>query len=320
MAKPVRSLRYAKSRAEQDWLGTLLIRQVAIATIRAERAYRHETALAAERMRKAADVYEDERLVLAREIMADLGADPVTTRRRLLKAPEGVDALMERLGALREPTRSRGMIVWDDAEGQELDRCMGQIPGQAPLSRAAMLTRGIVYDHWVGLDPTEFDGLSAADRLYWALDEIGKIIDGELTALAAHRATIDPSRAEHGRAEASERSMLDLGTQGAAIRRYASAAERSILKMLRELRLIRYEAQLKAMPPAEAVAALTTMVAEMPALQDVRGELASFYQPSRPQPQSDRQATLESIVADSKTSFVPITVGRSPDQPVPPPS
>ena len=305
---------------EGDVLGTLLIRQVAIATIRAERAYRHETALAAERMRKAADLFDDERLVLAREIIADLAADPVTTRRRLLKAPEGVDALVERLGALREQTVPRGMIAWDDEEGRELVRCLGQVPGQAPLSRAALLTRGIVYDHWLGLDPAEFADLSAADRLYWALDEIARIIDDELAALAAHRATIDPTRAEAGRAEASERTLLDLGAQGVAIRRYAGAAERTILKMLGELRIMRHEAQLKAMPPAGAAEAFQTMVAEVPARKEVRAESASFRPPGRPHPRPRRRATLESIVADPKPSFVPFAVGRVPGRPIPPPS
>ncbi len=303
-----------------DYLGTLLVRQVAIATIRAERAYRHETAIAAERMRRAGDVFDDARLVLAREILADLHVDPVTTRRRLVAAPEGIAALVERLGALRAKAESEGFIAWDDGEGKELDLCMGQPPGQSPLSRGALLTRGIVYDHWVGLDPTEFAGLSAADRLHWAVGEIRLIIDGELANLEAQRATLDTNRAAQSRAEASERTMLDLGTPGMAIRRYAGAAERTILKMLKELRIMRYEAQLKALPPAEAAEALTTMVAEMPALKEVRDELASFCPSPRPESRPGRRAMLESMVADPTPSVVPIRVGRGPDQPGAPPS
>jgi len=199
---------------EGDILTALLVRQVAIASIRVERAYRHETALAAERMRRAADVYDDDRKAMAEQILGEIKLDPVTARRRLLAAPEGVDALLGRLRALREQAEPRSFVAWDDAEGVELDLCLGCRPGQAPLSRVGLLTRGIVYDFWEGLDPAEHAHLDFAARLHWAVGAIHTLITAEITHLEAHRASLDPERPEKGRAEAAERSLLDLGCGG----------------------------------------------------------------------------------------------------------
>ena len=101
--------------AEGDVLGGVLVRQFAIASIRVERAFRHESALAAERMRKAPEVFDDERLSRVQAILGEIELDPVTIRRRLLAVPEGVDALIVRLRALRAQTDSTRIIAWDQA-------------------------------------------------------------------------------------------------------------------------------------------------------------------------------------------------------------
>ena len=257
---------------EGDVLAALLVRQVAIASIRVERAFRQETADAAERMRKAADVFDDERLTRAQQILGEISHDPVTVRRRLLVAPEGVDALIARLRELRVKTESTRHVVWDEEEGTELELCLGHKPGQTPLSRSALLTRGIVYDHWVGLDPAEFDGMTFEARLLWAVAEVQGIIDGEIGDLEAHRASLDTSRRDRGRAEAAERSLLDLGKEGTALRRYAGSAERTMFKTLQELRLHRAGVQ-AANPTAEVLAA---SLAENPSSKEVTAKSASF--------------------------------------------
>ena len=231
---------------EGDALGGALVRQMAIATIRVERAFRQETATAGARMRKAGEVFDDDRLVRAQEVLRDIAIDPVTIRRRLLVAPEGVDALIVRLRALRTRTESTRFVAWEDEEGKELDQILGNRPGQVPLSRAGMLTRGIAFDHWLGLDPAEFAGMEFEPRLYWAIGEVQKIIDAEIQFLQAHRASLDTTRRDQDRAEAAERQLLDLSKDGIALRRYAGAAERSMLKMLQELRLARAEGQERA--------------------------------------------------------------------------
>lgn len=299
-------------------LGAMLVRHVAIASIRVERAMRHESALAAERMRRAGDVYNDERQRMAELILAQISLDPATARRRLMAAPEGIDVLTKRLRELLEKAEPQTYVAWDEAEGNELDHCLGFKPGQAPMSRVGMLTRGIMYDHWVGLDPAEFADKTPEGRVLWAIGSIHAIITAELTTLEAHRATLDPARPEQGRAEAPERSLIDLEKEGLALRRYANAAERTIAQLLKELRLIRYEAQLKAMPPAEATETLTTMLTEIPALKDVRSELASFGSPPQSPARPASRATIESMLADPPPSFVPITVGRTPGRPRPP--
>ncbi len=303
---------------EGDILAALLVRQVAIASIRVERAYRHETALAAERMRRAADVYDDGRKVLAEQILGEIRLDPVTTRRRLMAAPEGVDALLGRLRALREQAEPRSFVAWDDAEGVELNLCLGCRPGQAPLSRVGLLTRGIVYDLWEGLDPAEHADLDFAARLHWAVGAIHILITAEITHLETHRASLDLERPEKGRAEAAERSLLDLGAEGTALRRYAGASERSMLKLLKELREMRREAQSQAADPAEVKKVLTTTATESLMEEEFKGGLASFCSSSPSPPKPGPGAPEASIIADGKSSYVPISVGLPPRLPVPP--
>ena len=305
---------------EGDILAALLVRQVAIASIRVERAYRHETALAAERMRRAADVYDDGRKVLAEEILGEIGLDPVTARRRLMAAPEGVDALLGRLRALREKAEPRSFVAWDDVEGVELDLCLGCKPGRAPASRVQLLTRGIVYDRWEGLDPAEHAHLDFEARLHWAVGEIRTLITAEIAHLEAHRATLDPERPEKGRAEAAERSLLDLGADGTALRRYAGASERSMLKLLKELREMRREAESQAADPAKLNEALTAAAAtttELPMEKGLRTDLASFCSSPTRHRRPGPDAAKVSILTDGKSSYVPISVGLSSPPPVP---
>ena len=204
---------------EGDALGGALVRQMAIASIRVERAFRQETAMAAARMRKAPEIYDDERQVLAQQLMSEIAVDPVTIRRRLIAAPEGVDALLVRLRALREQTVSTRTITWDEPEGKELDQILGNHPGQVPLSRGALLTRGIAFDHWLGLDPAEFAEMDFTTRLNWAVGEVQKIIDAEIRFLQQHQSGLDTTRRDRDRAEAAERQLLNLGKEGIALRR-----------------------------------------------------------------------------------------------------
>ena len=303
-----------------DILGALLVRQVAIASIRVERAYRHETALTAERMRRATEVHDDGRKALAEQILGAIRLDPTTARRRLLAAPEGIDALLGRLHALREQAEPRSIVAWDDAEGAELDLCLGCQPGRAPASRVGMLTRGIVYDLWEGIDPAEHAELDFEARLHWAVGEIHTLITAEIAFLEAHRASLDPDRPEKDRAEAAERSLLDLGSDGTALRRYAGAAERSMLKFLQELREMRREARMQATDPAEVEKAAMATAPEPAVNQKVGADLGSFGSaPSRPS-KPGQSAPKGSILAAGKSSDGPLSVGLPPALPSSPAS
>ena len=300
---------------EGDALGGALVRQMAIASIRVERAFRFETAQAAARMRKAPELFDDARLVLTQEILSGIAIDPVTIRRRLLVAPEGVDALIERLRSLRGQTDTTRIVAWDQEEGKELDQILGNRPGQVPLSRAALLTQGIAFDHWLGLDPTEFAEMDFTTRLHWAVGEVGKIIDAEIQFLQQHRAKLDTTRRDRDRAEAAERALLDLSKDGIALRRYAGAAERSMLKMLQELRLARAEAQERAVAAALEPEPTPVKTIEVVASPSVAKKSGSFCtEPlnlSRPGP----WGAIGSISADPDVSFAPVTIGRTPGRP-----
>ena len=299
---------------EGDILAALLVRQVAIASIRVERAFRHETALAAERMRRASDVYDDERQVLASQILGEISLDPATGRRRLLAATEGIDAMLGRLRVLREKTEPQKYVAWDDEEGKELDHLLGKQPGQGSASRVEMLTRAIAYDHWVGLDPAEFEGMDFEARLLWAVAQVGGIIDAEIANLTAIRADLDTTRADKGRDEAAERSLLDLSKDGIALRRYAGAAERTMLKVLQELRLARAESEVREARPAATAEVVKSIVTEMPARSEVRSELGSFCPEPGERSRPVSRGVIESLDSDPKSSFASFTVGRTPER------
>ena len=270
-----------------------------------------------ERMRKAGEVFDDERLTRAQQVLGEIELDPVTVRRRLLAAPEGVDALIVRLRALRAKTESTRHIAWDDEEGKELDQILGNRPGQVPLSRAALLTRGIAFDHWLGLDPAEFAELEFEPRLSWAVGEVQKIIDAEIRSLQEHQAGLDTTRRDQDRAEAAERQLLDVSKDGIAIRRYAGAAERAMLKMLQELRLARAEAQERAIAATLKTEVARPKTIEIIAKKQVEEELGSFCNEPRDRSRSGSRSVIESIGADAGVSFAPVTIGRAPTRPGP---
>ena len=297
---------------EGDVLSGLLVRQVAISSIRIERAFRNETALAAERMRRAGDVYAEERLTLAQTILGEISLDPVTVRRRLVAAPEGIDAMIVRLRALREQTDTSRIVLWDVPEGEELDQLLGKKPGLVPLSRVEMLTKGVAYDHLVGIDPAEFEGMEFEPRLHWAVAQLKGIIDAEIKNLETIKSNLDTTRRDRGLAEAGERALLDLGKEGTALRRYAGAAERTMLKVLQEMRLARAEAKERAATPAATADALKTVVTEMPVRSVVGSESGSFCTEPPERSRLVSRGFVEEMEADPKSSFAAFSVGREP--------
>ena len=311
---------------EGDALGGALVRQMAIASIRVERAFRCETGLAAERMRKAGELFDDERLTRVQSILGEIELDPVIVRRRLLVAPEGVDALIERLQALRVKTDTTRYIAWDEGEGKELDQILGHRPGQAPLSRAAVLTRGIAYGYWDGVDPAEFAEMDDQTRLHWAVGEVGKVIGDEIVALEVHRAKLDTTRRDLDRAEAGERTLLDLGKEGIALRRYAGAAERTMLKMLQELRLARAEGRERGLAatlnpgsdsapvPVSRAEVVRASVTEPVVRNQVRDELGSFCLEPLGGLRPGSRGSVGPVAADFGGSIASFAVGRGPDR------
>ncbi len=87
-----------------------------------------------------------------------------------------------------------------------------------------------------------------------------------------------------------------------------------MLKILRELRVMRYEGRCRAVDPAEGVEVLDAMAAEMPELKEVAVELASFFPTPAPPIRSGSRATLASVLTDPNSSYIPITAGLAPPQ------
>ncbi len=297
---------------EGDVMARLLVRQVAVLTVRHERGFRHESATLAERMRQAADSYDDARRAAAEQLLDRIAIEPATSHRRLMATPEGVDCLLGRLRALRATAAPRPYIQWSENDGYELNLCMGQKITGAPSTRAYLLTQGILLGNWAGIDPAELEDLGERTRPHWGMAELHKILGAEIARLEAHRGTLNLADVARSRAEAAERVIVDTGPDGLTLRRFQAATERSMLKILRELRVMRYEGRCRAVDPAEVVEVLDAMAAEMPELQEVAVELASFSPAPTPPTRSGPRSALASALADPKSSYVPITAGLAP--------
>ena len=152
-------------------------------------------------------------------------------------------------------------------------------------------------------------------RLNWAVAEVQGIIDGAIRDLAACRASLDTTQRDRGRAEAAERSLLDLGPQGTALRRYAGAAERTMFKTLQELRSHRAEVQPATSIPAEA---LTATLTEIPTNREVTVESASFCPEPVRRADPSPPPVIGSVRTDGASPGEFRTIDDSPRQPVPP--
>ena len=149
--------------------------------------------------------------------------------------------------------------------------------------------------------------------MLWAVGEVGAIIAAEVARLEAYRATLDPARVEKGRAEAAERSLLDLGKEGTALRRYAGAAERAVFKAIGEIRVRRAEIATRAAEPGAMTEVLATATTtQTPHLTEFAGKSASFCPAPGPLPSPRPGGAAGSILDELGSAYVPIAAGRSP--------
>src|SRR3954454_19947666 len=82
-------------------LGKILVRQLASTSVRMERGSTQESAALANRVRHAAEDFDEERIDRAERLFDALGEDPRGQLRRLRKSPEGVDRLVREWDDLR---------------------------------------------------------------------------------------------------------------------------------------------------------------------------------------------------------------------------
>ncbi len=195
-------------------LGKIMVGQLATLSVRMERSAKQEEAALANRVRHAAEVFDQDRLDRAEELFGTIGEAPRDRLRQLRRSPEGVERLI---------------LAWSELR-DDLTREPQASATESQLERFANL---------VGLRLVD-------DRASWlkalTLDRLAERIDDEIAELEAHYETFDFEVIAQDRAGAAAIALFDPSREAALARRYEAEARRGFFKALKELRQAEAEA------------------------------------------------------------------------------
>ena len=226
--------------APQTILGVYFAHQVALMTVRTQRAARQESAALASRIVHAEATWDEQRAAEADHLMGWIGVEPVAYRRKLVATPEGCDRLILALGALQDELR-KPVVEWDFNHTSKLEAYCGRRESDLPRSRGFNLARAIGGD-FSKLDLAEIPGHLAdspeGTRRNWACDQMEETIQAEIEVIQAHRATLDHAGLALDRAGSKERALFDPGKEATLARKYEAAAARELYRALREYRAV----------------------------------------------------------------------------------
>jgi hypothetical protein len=225
--------------------GAILIEQMAKLSVREERACQQESFAIAQRVRHAAEDFDEERFERANTLFDGLADDPRNNLRKLKRMPEGVDRLIDAWGDLRAGLCNSPKPVWTAAELELAANMTGLKSEFARGSRWGALSRGFWGD-FDALSDAEGGNLDEEFRQEWAKAMLLERIDAEIASLQAHRETLDFEMIELDRAEAGGRALFDPSREAALARRYESEARRGFYKALTEFRKVEAESLVKA--------------------------------------------------------------------------
>jgi hypothetical protein len=213
-------------------LGRILVDQLAVLSVKLERAAKQEAASLAVRVRHASADFDDERFDQAERLFESLADDPRRSLRELKKSPEGVDRLIEAWAEVRA-TLSRKIRPTCNLE--KIAHLLGLPTGSLSGTRLDALTQA-TWGNFNHLDESERTSLDPEARKAWACAQLIERIDGEIDQLKALRETFDFEGIDRDRAGAGDRALFDPSREASLARRYESEARRCFFKTLNELR------------------------------------------------------------------------------------
>ena len=213
-------------------LGAFFAHQIALMTVRCQRAARQESAALNAKILRAPAEWDEVRAAEADHLMGWIGVEPAAYRRQLVATPEGIDRLIERLLGLKSEL-DRPVVVWDYNHYTQLEAFCGRRESDLPESRGMKLSRAIKGD-FTGIDEIEYGHVPTEDgRRNWACDELIVSILAEVGRLESLRAKLDLASLARDRAESVERALFDAGKEATLARKYEAAASRELHKSLR---------------------------------------------------------------------------------------
>jgi hypothetical protein len=246
--------------APKSPVGALMIRKLAVLSVRSERAAEQELAAIARNVRHAPDDFDEARVDEADRLFEALGEDPRKNLRKLKGSPEGVDRLIEAWGDLLVDLAHRAGATWSLAHSETVAHLSGKTSGRGWASEIGALALAVCGD-FSGLGSSEGGDLDDEGRRSWARARLFEAIDAEIAELEAHRETLDFETIELDRLEAPKRALFDDSKQATLARRYESEAHRGFFKALKEFRQAEAEFEARAEAASKAAPAPSEQVA-----------------------------------------------------------
>ena len=212
-------------------LGIYFAHQIALMTVRCQRAARQESAAITAKILRAPAEWDEVRAAEADHLMGWIGVEPAAYRRQLVATPEGIDRLINALLGLKSEL-DRPVVVWDYNHYTQLEAFCGRREGDIPTSRGMRLSKAIQGD-FAGIEASEYNHLPTEDqRRNWACDELTRYILAEVERLEGLRSKLDHAALARDRAESVERALFDAGKEATLARKYEAAASRELHKSL----------------------------------------------------------------------------------------
>ena len=246
-------------------LGGILVKRVAMLSVRLDRSYIREAAALSVRIVGAESAMIEARESEAEALLRDIGRAPRAHRRRLMAMTEGVDLMIGAWSglkaALEDPTGSR----WGFDHASRAEH-LGGIDGEGSVLSPYLKWTYAAYGDFSKLPEDEFEPeMTPDEKREQVLYVLHSLVGAELDALREHRATMDTSASDAELARAKDLALFDDSKEGILARKYEAAAERGMFRALKELRVV--EAEAEGTPEAE----------EAPATEGPPGTVASFF-------------------------------------------
>ena len=219
-----------------DLAGRLLVRQMALMSVRIDRAAKQERAALARKIRHASTEFELHRLKEIDRLFESIEDCPGDHRRRLLTQPEGVDKLVDALASVRDQLKGGLYRRWEPDHLRKIEAFFGGTSGGFPMTRTEALLSALDGDitYLKSGEATHLTDKYAKAR--YASGALIRIIEDELTKLAAIRSGLDPEVLAQDRLEAADRALFDPDPDATAARKYEAAAIRNYFRAFRDFR------------------------------------------------------------------------------------
>ncbi|WP_435009194.1 hypothetical protein P12x_000444 [Tundrisphaera lichenicola] len=234
-------------------MGRILVRRIAVLSVRMDRSVRQESAAIARKVRHAEADFDDRATAEVDHLYDWITAEPAANARRLRRSPEGVDRMLREWAALRADLTHPTRDLWSFTHLDKAENMTGRRMEDLPASRMKALSKAIWGD-FSYLEDHEVAGLDERERRAWAAARLVELIDIEMEKLRAHRETLDPDAFALDRAEAADRALFDPSHEATLARKYEAAVERGLYRALRELREVEANSEAETLPAPEAEA------------------------------------------------------------------